>query len=77
MRKIVEKKVLPEDFDAIIRDKKKFGISKEDLQIGDTLVLREWDGEKYTGRKVERNIECVLRHVPEYGCLQGYIILGW
>lgn len=77
MCKIVEKKILPGYFGAIMRDKKKFEIRKDDLQIGDTVVLREWDGEKYIGRKVGRNIEYVLRNVPEYGLMFGYVIFGW
>ena len=52
MRKIVEKKILPEYFNAVIHDEKTFEIRKDEdnLQKGDTLILREWDGEKYTGR---------------------------
>lgn len=75
MRKIIEKKILPKYFDAVIRDKKKFEIRKDedDLQIGDAVILKEWDGEKYTGREVGRNIVYILRDVPEYGLLHGKI----
>jgi hypothetical protein len=47
------------------------------LQIGDTLILREWDGQNYTGRETSRRIEYVLRNVPEYGLMSGYVIVGW
>lgn len=79
MRKIIEKKILPEYFKAVIHNKKKFEIRKDEdeLQIGDTLILREWDGQNYTGRETSRRIEYVLRNVPEYGLMSGYIIVGW
>ena len=79
MRKIIEKKILPKYFDAVIHDKKKFEICEDEdgLQIGDAVILKEWDGEKYTGREVGRNIVYVLRDVPEYGLMPGYAIFGW
>lgn len=79
MRKIVEKKILPKYFDEVIHDRKRFEIHKDedDLQIGDAVILEEWDGEKYTGRKVGRNIVYILRDVPEYGLMTGYVIFGW
>lgn len=79
MGKIVEKKILPEYFNEVIHDRKKFEIRKDEdnLQIGDAVVLREWDGEKYNGREVGRHIVYVLRDVPEYGLMPGYVIFGW
>lgn len=79
MGKIVEKKILSEYFNEVIHDRKKFEIRKDEdnLQIGDAVVLREWDGEKYTGREVGRHIVYVLRDVPEYGLMPGYVIFGW
>lgn len=79
MHKVVEKKILPKYFDAVIHDKKKFEIRKDDdnLQIGDAVILKEWDGEKYTGRAVGRIIVYILRDVPEYGLMPGYVIFGW
>ena len=75
----VKKKILTKYFEEVIHDKKKFEIRKDedDLQIGDVLILREWDGEKYTGRETRRNIEYVLRNVHEYGLMSGYVIVGW
>lgn len=79
MRKIVEKKILPEYFNAVINGEKTFEIHKDEdnLQKGDALILREWDGEKYTGRETGRNISYILRDVPEYGLMPGYVIFGW
>ena len=79
VHKIVEKKILPKYFDAVIHDKKKFEICKDedDLRIGDAVILKEWNGEKYTGREVGRNIVYILRDAPEYGLMPGYVIFGW
>lgn len=58
---------------------KKFEIREDEdgLQICDVIILREWDGEKYTGREIKKDIDYVLRDVPEYGLMPGYVILGW
>lgn len=79
MRKIIEKKILPEYFNEVIHNRKKFEIRKDEdgLQIGDAIFLKEWDGKKYTGRAVIRRITYVLRDVPEYGLMSGYVIFGW
>ena len=79
MRKIIEKKILPEYFNEVIHNRKKFEIRKDEdgLQIGDAVFLKEWDGKKYTGRAVIRRITYVLRDVPEYGLMPGYVIFGW
>lgn len=79
MAKIIEKKILPEYFNEVIHDSKKFEIRKDedDLQIGDVVILKEGDGEKYTGRATGQNIVYVLRDVTEYGLMPGYVIFGW
>ena len=79
MRKIVENKILTEYFLPVIHGEKTFEIRKDadNLQKGDTLILREWDGEKYTGRATSRYISYILRDVPQYGLMPGYVIFGW
>lgn len=79
VKKAVEKKILPEYFRSVVNGTKKFEIREDEdgLQICDVIILREWDGEKYTGREIEKNIDYVLRDVPEYGLMPGYVILGW
>lgn len=83
-RRKIEKKVLPEYYKGIRTHKKMFEIRKDEdgIKPGDILVLREWDGEKYTGGMTRREVTCVLRDVPEYGLMDGYCILslqvpGW
>ena len=48
-------KTLPEYFNAQLNGMKKFEIRKNDrgFQCFDTIILQEWDGEKYTGRKMK------------------------
>jgi len=80
----IEKKILPKYFDQVICGKKTFELRKDEnsVQAGDILVLREWDGEKYTGREVVTEVTYVLRNVPEYGLMDGFCIMalkprGW
>lgn len=78
MAKRIEKKILPEFYNAVRKKEKTFELRKDDsdYQVGDTLDLREWDGEKFTGNRVIREITYVLRNCPEYGLMPGYCILA-
>lgn len=83
-RRRIEKKVLPEFYREIRSHRKMFEIRKDEdnIQCGDILVLREWDGEKYTGSRTSREVTYILRNAPEYGLMEGYCILslqmiGW
>ncbi len=63
--KTVEKKVLPEYFEAIFAEKKNFELRLNyfDVEEGDTLLLREWDGvtKDYTGRQLEKKVSYVAK----------------
>lgn len=76
--KRVEKKLLPEYYAAVKKRVKTFELRKDedDIQVGDLLIFREWDGEKYTGHKLTRVVTYVLRNCPEYGLMEGYCIVG-
>ena len=76
--KKIEKKILPEYYAAVRRGEKTFELRKDedDVQVGDILDLREWDGEKYTGLHVLREVTYVLRDCPEYGLMDGYCVIG-
>lgn len=78
MIKKIKKKILPEYFSAILSEQKTFELRKDedDIQVGDLLVLREWDGEKYTGRAINAYAMYVLRNAPQYGLMEGYCIIG-
>lgn len=70
-------KILPEYFEAVSSGRKKFEIRRNDRNygVGDTLILREWDGENYTGEGVIRKVTYVLADY-EKGLKPGYCILG-
>lgn len=76
---IHEIKILPKYYDMVISNIKHFELRKDDrdYEVGDFLVLKEYDGSVYTGRETEVKIENILRDCPEYGLLAGYCILGW
>lgn len=83
-RRKIEKKVLPEYYKGIRTHKKMFELRKDEdgIKPGDILVLREWDGEKYTGGMTRREVTAVLKDCHEYGLMDGYCILslqipGW
>ena len=77
--KTIEKKILPQHFQAVREEKKNFELRKDedDVQQGDVLILMEWENGERTGRTEVRRIRYVLRNVPEYGLMQGYCIIGW
>lgn len=82
--KRIEKKILPEYFKEVLRHTKMFELRKDedDIQVGDRLTLREWDGKRYTGHQTTREVTYVLRDCPEYGLMDGYCVIslqvaGW
>ncbi len=74
----IHKKILPEYFNAVLSGQKTFELRKDDddIQVGDLLVLQEWDGKQYTGRAINADAMYVLRNVPQYGLMEGYCIIG-
>lgn len=79
MAKGVRKKILPCYFEEVKARNKNFEIRKDedDIQVGDTLVLCEWNGINYTGREVSRKVKYVLRNMPQYGLNEEYCIISW
>ena len=77
--KKVSKKILPKYFKDVCAGNKRFELRKDEdnIQVGDHLHLREWDGEKYTGNEFSVIVKYVLRNVPEYGLDDGFCIIGW
>jgi len=62
---IIEKKIWPEYFEAVVSGKKKFELRLDDFDVaeGDTLVLKEWDPKTktYTGRQVKKQVTYVAK----------------
>ena len=78
MGKTIEKKILPEYFKEVKACRKTFELRKDDrdYQRGDILVLREWDGEKYTGSAICVKVTYILQNAEKYGLKDGYVIMG-
>lgn len=70
-------KTLPVYFEAVRKGDKTFEVRKNDrdFQVGDTLHLREWDGNKYTGKDARRKVSYILDN-PEY-VKEGYVVMGF
>ena len=80
--KTIQKKILPNFFNDIIFNNKRFEIRKDEdeIQAGDVLILREWTGENYTGRVIGTNVLYVFRsdlYEQDYGLAPGYCIIGF
>lgn len=72
-------KILPEYYISVIGGIKNFEIRKNDrdFKVGDTVILHEFDGEKYSGANITIKIKYVLKNCPEYGLKDGYCIFCW
>lgn len=68
-------KILPEWFETVVSGFKTFEVRKDDrpYKPNDVLILREFDGERYTGRVCKVDVCFVLR--GEY-CRDGYCIMA-
>lgn len=77
--KTVSKKILPAYFQDVKTRKKNFEIrlDEDNVEVGDLLILEEWDGNDYTGSTLVERVKYVLRNVPEYGLMEGYCIISW
>ncbi|UUI60129.1 DUF3850 domain-containing protein [Aeromonas salmonicida] len=70
-----ELKILPVYFQPVLDGAKPFEIrdnSDRNFQKGDTVTLNEWDGERYTGRKADREIT----FVTDYAQPPGFVVFG-
>ncbi len=73
-----ELKTLPPYFDDCMDGIKTFELRKNDrnYQINDVLILREWDGNKYTGNRYPFIITYIIKDVPQFGLKKDFVILG-
>ncbi len=76
MQKIHEVKILPEYYTAVDKGIKTCELRKDDrgYNVGDLLMLREWQNGVYTGRKKMFKITYILRDCG-FGLQDGYAIL--
>ncbi|HBF6275554.1 TPA: DUF3850 domain-containing protein [Clostridioides difficile] len=73
---IHELKILPQYFKEVVNGNKNFEVRKNDrgFKKSDLLVLKEFDGEKYTGLETRKEITYVLEN-SDY-LQNGYVVLG-
>ena len=72
---IHELKIWPVYFDAVATGKKTFEIrlNDRDFQIGDLLILKEWNDLIFTGREIRKYISYILSGHYLY---EGYVCLA-
>ena len=77
IRKKHDLKLLSKYYSAVVSGAKKFEAryNDRDYKVGDILLLREFDGLQYTGRKTYVKVTYVL-HGGAYGIAEGYVILS-
>ena len=75
-----ELKILPEYYEEVKAGNKNFELRKNDrdYMVHDTLRLRAWENGEYLDKApLERTIRYILQDCPEYGLMDGYVILGF
>lgn len=70
-------KILPEYFKEVIKGIKTFEIRKNDrpYQVGDTLVLHEWENGRYTGEVAKKTITYILNDNSGF-VLKGHVVMS-
>lgn len=75
-----ELKTWPEPFEAVRDGRKRHEFRKDDrgYEIGDELVLREWDPEtqEYTGERALCVEVTYLTRGPAFGIPEGYVVMS-
>lgn len=71
-------KILPKYFKDVESGIKNFELRKNDrkYKVGKYVCLREFDGEKFTGKFVIKQIKYIYEGSGVYGLAEGYCILG-
>lgn len=75
-KKIHELKTYPKYFQKTLSANKLFEcrLNDRNFQVGDTVILKEWDGDSYTGREITSTIKYILDNFT--GLTNGYVVLS-
>ena len=66
-------KILPQYFAAVLSGNKTFEIRKNDgFHEGDFIVLREWNGKKFTGQALSKQIT----YITDFEQQPGFVVMG-
>lgn len=70
-------KAWPEYFHAVKSGKKTFEVRKDDrgFAVGDRLHLMEYEGGRYTGRSINREVLYILSG-GQFGVQTGYVVMA-
>lgn len=75
-----ELKILPQYYEEVKAGNKNFELRKNDRDYKkpDIVRLKAWENGQYLDKApLERTIKYILRDCPEYGLMDGYVILGF
>lgn len=69
-------KIYSKYFKEVVSGNKTFEVrnNDRDFQEGDKVILREYDGNNYTGKSIEKNIGYILR--DEKYTKSGYVVFS-
>lgn len=72
----IEKKISTKFFDDVNIGTKNFELRRDEdnVQVGDYIILKEWNGKEFTGRKCTKRVKYILREYE--GLEDGYCIYG-
>lgn len=73
-----ELKILPRWFEDVCKQKKTFEIRRNDrnFQVGDTLILKEYERGRYTGREVKRTVSYIYYGDGTYGLSDEFVVMA-
>ena len=71
-------KILPLYFEAVALREKTFEIrvNDRDYHVGDTLLLKEWENDDYTGREISRYVNYIYYGDGTFGIPEGVVIMN-
>ena len=74
---IHELKTYPKYFQETLNGNKPFEgrLNDRGFQVGDTVILKEWDNIRYSGREIKGKIKYILDD-KFIGIAEGYVILS-
>ncbi len=77
---IHELKIYERYFKEIINNNKNFELRRDrGFKVGDTILLREIENDSidnYTKSSITKTIKYISRDVPQYGLMDGFVILS-
>ena len=73
-----ELKISSKYYRDVVIANKTYELRKDDrnYKVGDLLILKEYDNGSYSGNVFNVTIKHILKNCPEYGLMDGYVILS-